>query len=215
MVMKWMGIDLRARWKRRVAVVTTSIAYFVFVGWASELKLPYHAAAWVILAGYLWLGFFSVLAGIDWARAKWISSGDVILNSIDDWSLYMFGENFASLSEADKNFLLPRYRTGTHYLSARLSRDPALRDSAAGWPDEREKREYEKAMIRTARWLSIFAMCAAGGYSVARNPIDGMEITASIILFVSAMQLGPRAILLWETPDPREDGELYLIPPAP
>lgn len=213
--MKWMSIDLRARWKRRVAVVATSVAYFLFVGWASELKLPYHAAAWLILAGYLWLGFFSVLAGIDWARARWISSGDVILNNIDDWSLYMFGENFASLSEADKNFLLPRCRTGTHYLSARLSRDPAIRSSSAGWSDEREKREYEKAMIRTMRWLSFFAMCAAGGYSVARNPIDGMEIATSVIFFVSAMQLGPRAILLWETPDPREDGELHLVPPPP
>jgi hypothetical protein len=215
MLMKWMGIDLRARWKRRVAVVATSVAYFIFIGWASELKLPHHAESWLILAGYLWLGFFSVLAGIDWARAKWITSGDVIVNNIDDWSLYMFGKNFASLSEADKNFLLPRYRTGTHYLSARFSRDPAIRSSAAGWSDEREKYEYQKAVFRTVRWLSRFAMVSAGGYAVARNPIDGMEIAASIIFFVSAMQLGPRAILLWETPDPRDDGELHLVSPLP
>jgi hypothetical protein len=215
MIMKWMGIDLRARWKRRIAVVATSVAYFIFVGWASELKLPYHAAAWLILAAYLWLGFFSVLAGIDWARAKWFSSGDAVLNNINDWSLYMFGENFENLSEADKDFLTPRYRTGTHYLLARLSRNPAIRVSAGDWPDEREKREYEKAMIRAMRWLSVFAMCTAGGYSVARNPINGMEIAASIIFFVSAMQLGPRAILLWETPDPRDDGELHLVLPPP
>lgn len=213
MRMKWMGIDLRPRWKRRVAVVTTSIAYFLFVGWASELKLPHHAAGWVILAGYLWLGFFSVLAGIDWARAKWISTGDVVLNNINDWSLYMFGENFENLPEADRNFLLPRYRTGTHYLSARFSHDPAIRSSAASWSDEREKREYEKALFRTVRWLSTSAMGLAGIYSVARNPIDGMEIVASIAFFVSAMQLGPRAILLWETPDPREDSELHLVTP--
>ncbi len=65
-----MGIDLRARWKRRAAVVATSTAYFLFIGWASELKLPHHAASWLIMVGYLWLGFFSVLAGIDWVRAK-------------------------------------------------------------------------------------------------------------------------------------------------
>jgi hypothetical protein len=215
MIMKWMGIDLRARWKRRVAVVATSIAYFIFIGWASGLKLPYHAAAWMVLAGYLWLGFFSVLAGTDWARAKWISSGDVVLNNINDWSLYMFGEDFTSLSEADKNFLLPRYRTGTHYLSARFSRNPAIRGSATAFPDEREKREHEKALFRTVRWVSMSAMGFAGMYSVARNPIDGMQIVASITFFVSAMQLGPRAILLWETPDPRGEGELHLVPPQP
>lgn len=185
MRMKWMGIDLRARWKRRVLIVASCATYFLTTAWAIDLKTN-HIGFWIMLGAYTWLLFLSVLRAANYEGA-----------SIEKQK-QLRGTFFQVLVKRPD-----------------LELNDAQRDAAQAWPDEREQLDYEKASRRTIGWLSPFMGVIAGQYAFRRQPINGMEVAADILLLCAIMLAGPRIILLWKARDPREDGELHLVPPLP
>jgi hypothetical protein len=202
--LRWCGIDLRARWRRRVLVVATCALYFVGLAWGASLSAPYHAGFWVMLTAQAWLLLFSVFR--DGGPVK--TMGDrprmVMVRGLDDWARYRSGVSFDELSEEQQKALLSRYRIGNFLVPARFSRDPR-------WPDEREQKQRERVTRHVANWLPGVVSALAGQYAWKRQPIDGVEVGAMLLMVVATMRVGTGAVILWEEPEPLEDGELRLV----
>jgi len=80
-------------------------------------------------------------------------------------------------------------------------------------PDEREAGERDRASRRTLVLLGTYLTSMAGVYSIHPDRLTKTQDVVALLLQLIVMAITlPKAIVLWEEPDPREEsGEMELI----
>jgi hypothetical protein len=211
--LRFLGVNMQARWRRRVAVVAS---YTIF----AVAMLSIQAQAWDAFGHPYWvmwgMSFVLVFVGVfrDGALVKSFfvpkqpPSEMLMVGSLDEWARYRYGTTgFEESSAEQQEDLLKRYRVGTYLMPRSGSREhrPWL-------PDEREAGERDRASRRTLVLLGSYMTSLAGIYSRHSALTKTQDVVALMLqLVVMAITL-PKAIVLWEEPDPREvSGEMELI----
>jgi len=218
--LSYLGIDLRSRRRRRIAVVCSWAAFFVgmvalgnFLDNESFSVHHSHIALWATLAYVCLFYYLSVFRDGGVIRPfhfrtlplAGFKGGVVVLSSLDEWARYSYGAALADLPEEQQQDVLRKYRVGHYYFPADKSRSPERLD-------EREIAIRDRASASTLRWVAVFCVCGAGSLTghnfVHLQPADVITVLFHIVFMVIA---GPAAVILWTEPDPRENGELTLV----
>jgi hypothetical protein len=208
---KRLGIDLRPRWLRRLAVVLTYLVYAgVSIGLHRREAFPSGEMvawlAWIWVICFSIFGLFSPLKSFhDPSRpaggrlfAGWKNT--VMLGSLDDWAKYKFGDVFDRVTDEQQQELLQTYRVGNYLMPYKSASgfDPRV-------PDEREWGERNWAVDRTLRFLTFLLIVEAvetAIYETWKFPAgDAFRDLAVIAITL------PKAIVLWTEADPRESEE--------
>lgn len=220
--LRFLGIDLHSRIRRRWLVVLAYLFYFfalAAIGSAFEGRQAFpseHLLLFIVSFGFL---FFAPLSGIKGpvksfddvrrpAGGKLFGKG-VILRNLDDWAKYRYGDVFDAITPEQQQKLLRVYRVGNYLLpfKSASSFDTEI-------PDERELAERDRASHQALRFLGLMLICSA--VIVANNwnrHGNSGDLTATFLEFaVTALTL-PQAIILWHESDPRQDQDLKAVPP--
>jgi len=212
--LRFLGIDMQARWRRRVAVVASYIVFGVAM-------LSIQAQIWDAFGHPYWvmwvMSFVLVFLGVfrDGALVKSFfvpkqaPAEMLMVGSLDEWARYRYGTTgFEESSAQQQEDLLKRYRVGTYLMPRSGSREhrPWL-------PDEREAGERDRASRRTLVLLGTYLTSMAGIYSIHPDRLTKTQDVVALLLQLIVMAITlPKAIVLWEEPDPREEsGEMELI----
>ncbi|NYF91527.1 hypothetical protein RBB79_17925 [Tunturiibacter empetritectus] len=216
--LRLLGIDMQARWRRRVAVVVT---YGVFGAGVFGLQMKEWSGLGIHTGQCGGCLFLVAFTGV-FRNGGLVKTFDVpkrrtpetmMVGSLDEWARYRYGTaGFEDSSAEQQEELLKNYRIGTYVMPIIKSRE------ARPWlPDEREVAQRDWASRRTLVWLMAYAIYLAGMYSThLERPTTAGDIVALLLTVgVQALTL-PKAMLLWEEPDPREvASEIQLIAEAP
>jgi hypothetical protein len=195
----WLGMDMRPRWRRRMAVAVTYLAFVPAVASSGAVWWGHPMVAMVTLIfAVMWLGVFGSFGpakNFDGERRV------VRVDGMDRLAQYKFGvPSFEEATEAQKDYVLQNYSVS----STAVLELPSL--------DERELRERDEAVRWTMRWVGIFIACSAGRYANAHHPITGMEVGADLWTFLVLIVTLPAARVLWREADPREmSGDMELV----
>lgn len=202
-LVRWLGIDMQPRWRRRVAVVATYIALFAAIATSGESWWghPFLGTAALLAAAMVFgvFGYYGPVKSFETPPAR----GRIIVNGLDEWARYRFAApSFEEATEEQQAELLRTYRVGSYLMPAK----PLLH------LDEREERERDSAVRWSRRWVGLFVACWAGSYACTSRTLSGMDVAALLMqLWVLIVTLPP-ARILWTEPDPREDNSnLKLI----
>jgi hypothetical protein len=212
--LRWWGIDMGPRWRRRVAVVATYFVLFVLVAVATDNHWAAHnylALAAMVLLTVIWqsLSIFRkdgvVKSFEDPPLTKSGIRGMVFVNGLDEWAQYKFGvASFEDANEQQKAELLRRYRVGTYAFPAKPKPWTGL--------DEREVGERDDASrwaLRRIAWLLAFY---AGTFAVKPKPIAPVAVAGFLWSFFLLAVTLPQARVLWTEPDAREvGGEMEMV----
>ncbi len=206
--LRWWGIDMRPRWRRRVSVVVTYavlILLTVLIGGRGEFHPLLAIVAVAIATGAL--RAISVFRNNGLVKSFEDSSINsvgkyVVVGSLDEWARYRYGvANFEEASNEQQTELLSNYRVGNRLVPSKTPDDCSL--------DERERKERDSicrwALNRVAFFLAIFA-----GVSANWKHIEPFEISAFFWIFCLLATTLPEARVLWTEPAPRDLGDLGL-----
>jgi hypothetical protein len=197
--LRWLGIDMRARWRRRAAVVVTYLAFFVAIastsngGWWGHPFIAMLVLVAVVMLGGVFSSFGPVKPFED-------PPEKVFVNGLDEWARYRYGvENFEMASPEQQAYLLSTYRVGTFVLPGK----PYL--------DERELKERERAE-RWSRGVITTVLAVITGNYVRHATVSGLEVAADLVTLSVLLWTLPRARVLWTERDPRDtEGELTAV----
>jgi hypothetical protein len=209
-----MGIDLRARWRRRVAVVVTYAIFVILIELAVTLTddRPVSGNSFLALLAMVcltmtwrWLSVFrdnGVVKSFEGPPANTVGK-NIIVGSLDEWARYRYGAiGFEQASEEQQHELLRTYRVGNYLVPAKSLEDYRL--------DERERAERDRisrwALIRLAGLLAI----TAGASAMARRPAPPFDEGSLFWSFALLALTLPHARVLWTEPDPHDAGDLKL-----
>jgi hypothetical protein len=211
--LRWMGIDLRAQWKRQMAVVVTYAGFFVLIALDMNdrwLVHPIRAYFFMILLTWLWQAVSPLRNGggpvknFEDLPARVIAKS-VIVGSLDEWARYRYGVvGFEEASDEQKAYLLRTYRVGNYVVPARPVQKPFL--------DERERAERDSisrwALSEIARYLAF----ASGGVIalMSKRSMAPIEVAAIFWILCLLARTLPQAKVLWAEADPRNVEELRL-----
>jgi hypothetical protein len=213
--LRWLGIDMRARSKRRAAVAVTYSAYVLAVVIVLQV-IPRPYQFWFLLAisaAILLLSVFregGPVKSFDEARpARGALRGKVMLGSLDDWARYFHGIDFALASAAQQKDVLDRYRVGNYWVPEK----PEYY-GAADVADEREVMERDRASYLSLRCLAltIAALALYQGALLRESWSPAANAALLLGLAITAITL-PKAIVLWTEADPRDAEDLRLAEP--
>jgi hypothetical protein len=205
---RWLGVDMRPRWRRRVAVVVTYLAFLAALGSAGAAWWGHPMVATVTLVCLVWwvsvFGNFGPVKDFEGQQRTY--GGRVRVNGLDGWARYKFGApSFDEASEAQQKELLRTYRFGNFIL-------PKKTDMEAPELDEREQKERDNAARWAMRWVGLFMACISGSFAHAREPVEGMEVATLLWMLLVLLFTLPQARVLWMERDPREwSGEMELV----
>ncbi len=194
--LRWWGIDMRPRWRRRLAVIGS---YFGFAGllggmphWVRLIPEVAQSGAIILLIG-MWL-FVSVFLRNGVVKSFEDVREEPVLNQLNFAAQKRYGlVGFDAANEEQQEWLLRRYRVGKL--------------------DERERGERDSAARWAWRWIAFLLVIAAIDYlSNFHKTVDRLQVAAILLGFwVLAITL-PQARVLWTEADPRElCGEMELV----
>ncbi len=196
---RWLGMDMRPRWRRRVAVIVTYLGLVVAMSFSDERWWGHPMIATMILVLLVqFVGVFRMSGPLKSFEEPLSGrpQGWMIVNGLDEWARYRYGAaSFDEATEGQQADLLKRYRVGNFKVPRR---------SAPESLDERERQERDGAVRWSTRWVAIFLACAAGRYSEAKRPLVGMEVAADFLMVLVLVWTLPQARVLWTERDPRE-----------
>jgi hypothetical protein len=216
--LRWCGIDMRLRWRRRVAVLVT---YFFIFAAGMALSVWDGHPVWAMVC----FGVGSpLLVRLSVMRENGIvkrfdgrtsvpvrGMGEMVfVEGLDEWTKYHYGvENFEAASLVQQDELLSRYKMGKRLFPAKPG------SSDAPWLDEREKKERESAE-RWSRNLVLSLLASYAGVYTSRayrhQKTEPLEVACEFFMFALLFLTLPRARVLWTEPDPREaGGEMELV----
>ncbi len=202
---RWLGMDMRARWRRRVAVVVTYLALIAAIAASQGDWWGHPLLAMVVLVLLVMVsGVFGNFGPVKSFEEPGVRVGArVMVNGLDEWARYRFAApSFEEATEEQQAELLRTYRFGSYLLPAR----------PYTYLDERETRERDGAVRWAMRWVATFVAVAAGRYAVARHPVSGMDVAADFTMIWVLVVTLPQARVLWTEADPREmNGEMELV----
>jgi hypothetical protein len=212
--LRWWGVDMRQRWRRRVAVVVTYFVLFVMIEMAMQSPWPEHPY-WTLVSmmvstmGWVALSVFRkngvVKSFEDPLGMRGSMAGTMFVNGLDEWARYRYGvASFEEASEAQQAELLKRYRVGTFVVPAKPKPWTGL--------DEREIGERNDASRWALERIAIFLASYAVFLGVWSKPIAPLEVAGFLWSFSVLAQTLPQARVLWTEPDPREmEREVGLV----
>jgi hypothetical protein len=214
--LRWWGIDMHARRRRRVAVVATYFVLFVMMVTATSNRWPSHVY-WTLMGmvvsttGWVAISVFrkngAVKSFEDPLRMRGSMAGKIFVNGLDEWARYRYGvASFEEASEAQQAELLKRYRVGTFVVPAKPKgeqwtgldeREIGERDDASRW-----------ALQRLAGLLAFYAATLA----VKPKPIAPLVVAGFLWSFSLLARTLPQARVLWTERDPRAGvGEMEMV----
>lgn len=206
--LRWLGIDMRPRWRRRFAVVVTYLAFLTAIGASDQRWWSHPMIATVVLISLIqFVGVFrqrgplkSFEDPLDQRPGAW-----VIVNGLDEWARYRYAAtSFDEATAEQQEALLKSYRVGNFMVPAKRGGRDSL--------DEREMRERDGAVRWSMRWVGLFVASAAGRYSATHRPLTGMGVAADFCVVLVLLWTLPQARMLWTERDPREiTGEMGLV----
>jgi len=218
--LRWFGMDMRSRGRRRAAVVGTYLVLFVVCVVASEYASH---------PGWLMLGLSATVEGIVWISVMRSSGivkrfepkppmrlkgmGEVVLvEGLDGWTQHFYGvASFDAASESQQADILSRFRLGARLFPVRAG------ESDSPWLDEREAKERDSAERWSGRQIAKLLVTYAGiftGQAIngSRRAITPLDVAVDFLMFAVLAQTLPRARVLWAEEDPREGiSELHLV----
>ena len=205
---RWLGMDMRPRWRRRLAVVVTYAGFLAAISLSGERWWGHPLLAmWVLNFLVLGIGVFRGLGPLkrfdDGLEER--PAARMIVNGLDEWARYRYGaESFEEATAEQQAELLRRYRVGSFLVPAKMSRYRSL--------DEREMRERDGAVRWSIRWVAVFLSGLIAHYGGTRRPISGMDVVADLMVIAVMVWTLPQARVLWTERDPREmGGEMELV----
>ncbi len=228
--LRWLGIDMRSRTRRRCAVVLHVAVgvlglFTLAAATADEPVLQrYHLSLYLMLLLTLLCsqGIFREGGVVkpfqerkEHEKAPWRLRGRpgrfVMLGSLDDRAEYRYGAKFDDLAEAEQQELLMKYRVGNYLFPAEASKAPGMQ-KAPPILDEREQREKERANSITLKvmtgWLFYLAANYGTGHSKA---MSGADIASLLLTFGFFATNGPKIYILWNEPSPLSEDDLHLV----
>jgi hypothetical protein len=206
---RWMGIDMRPRWRRRITIAATYLALVSAAGWLAEWQ------------GHGWLTPVKALFGVYFATE--------LLTIFRDGGLVKTFEVLPkplqgmTLSEILVNLLTDKWKvTRKKHLpptmQANLEQilvDSATKDLSPEAPDERECVQRDQASRLTLRMLSVILAYSAMNAGINGKNWNPPTEVAFILSYLVIARTGAQARILWSEPDPREaPGEIELVPGA-
>jgi hypothetical protein len=215
----WAFIDMRPRWRRRVAVVITYSALLIVSVLTSQCTAH---PVWAMVALAIAVEIVVLLSVM---RRNGIVKqfepapaplnikgiGEVIfVDGLDEWARYFYGvPKFDVATPSQQSDLLSRYRVGRRLFPAKY------RDSDTPWLDEREVRERDSAERWAAKQGIAILSAFVGIYTLQawhQRLMDPLEVATAFLISGVALQTLPRARVLWTEIDPRElSRELALV----
>ncbi len=209
--LRWLGIDLRARWRRRMAVVGTYASLLALIAIAQTSNDLW--AAHPLLESLAMIVMTLILERISVFRSGLVksfdgSSGRMIgkhrmVGSLDEWARYRYGvAGFEEASQEQQTELLRKYRVGNYLVTPKLVDDPML--------DERERAERDRISRWAFRQVGWCLAIYAGVTASAKHPFPPMVTASYLWSFCILARTLPQAYVPWTEPDPRDRGELRL-----
>jgi hypothetical protein len=218
--LRWLGIDLRARWRRRVAVVANYAVLLMslIVGWGEVVTDPgLSAHPLLALLGMAVLTLILLSISVFW-NGRLVKNFDdppkvefqkyQIVGSLDEWAHYRYGvANFDAANKEQQTELLSKYRVGNFRVPTKPLPAGPLEEFLL---DERERAERDSisrwALNRMTFFLAVFA-----GSTANLKHSEPMEISFYLWLFCVLGLTLPQARVLWTETDPRKAGDLRLV----
>ena len=206
--LRLLGIDLRSRARRRAAAVLTYAAYFILMvvldtgfepGLSLWLKYLCMFAATIY---FMTTGIFRSRGPVKRMEEQASFYHDrVVLNGLDDWSRYLYGGGYESLTHSQQHDVLLKYKVGS-YLLPQANKHPGFDTEA---PDERELVERNRAFARALRIMTtaLFSLTGITVEGVIHHRPLGDPPSLFMTLGLAAVTL-PKAIILWNEADPRD-----------
>ena len=204
--LRWWGMDMRPRGRRRVAVVGTYFVLFVLTTVAMNntwfghrywglLMMVVSTSVCVQVSVFRRSGV--VKSFDDPPPTKTGIRGKVFVNGLDEWAQYRYGvASFDEANEEQQADLLRRYRVGTYAVPAKTKpwsgldeREIGERDGASRW-----------ALQRIGGLLALYA----GALAVQRKPLPQIVAAGFLWGFSLLARTLPQARVLWTEWDPRE-----------
>jgi hypothetical protein len=218
--LRWLGIDMAPRWRRRVAVLVNYVAYIWAIFTVTNGGYWGHPCITmlVLLGLIIGIGVFS-----PWGPVKSFEvppptgefmSKYVFVNGLDDLARYRYGvANYDAATPEQQSDLLQTYHVGTRLMLRKPGLEEQTGLSEQDWMDEREKQERVIAERWARRWLLTTIAVLVGQYSRRHTPVQPLEVLGDLMeLFILASTLA-QARILWTEPDPRKvGGEIELVP---
>ena len=223
--LRWCGMDMRPRWRRRLAVVGTYFVSFIACVWLTQWQGYELAPPAMAMFGLLFaIEFLSIFREglltksfeeVRHSGTEWFGSGMVRrfglkvgkaglssrLRSTLKFQLMTEEQQDEALEQAEEKveqgfpFTIPEYRSPDA-------------------PDERELMERNRASRQTLLFLSMMLLSGAVNVSMRATPWKAIDVTAYLLTMVVIARTGPKARVLWREPDPREmSGEVELVMP--
>jgi hypothetical protein len=218
--LRYLGIDLHSRARRRVLVVLTWLVFFIGMGLLSYAvdsqpvfrNHPVAAFYLVVLATGLFLLGSVFREGGAVRRFDfpvWHIRGRrggefVLLRDLDDWARYKHGAPLAELPQEQQQEVLHTYRVGYYFFPADKSMTPDRLD-------EREIAVCNQASKNALQWITLFCFTFAGGYAAEKIPLHATDVAMSFLTLGVLAFNGPRSLILWNEPDPRDSGDPGLV----
>lgn len=191
-------------WRRRVAVITTYIAFVPMMGiavydrWETHPYLPFLC---VMVVTELWImvSVFRLVKSFDDGAE---GMGKMMrVNGLDDWARYRYGvDRFDLATEEQQKDLINRYRVGVYSVPRKACAVQEL--------DREEIKEQNRAEHWALKQLSWYLCVSAGTYlheSARHRQLDAMEAAIWLWAFVLLAQTLPKARVLWTEEYPREE----------
>lgn len=217
--LRWLGIDMQARWRRRVAVLVT---YFAFVVVVDKV---YNGGYWghpaltmlVLTGAVLGLGVFRGLGPVksfDVPPPKGdFNSKYIVVHGLDDLARYRYGvANYDAANKEQQSDLLQTYHVGMRLFPRKPSLDEQTGLGEQDWVDEREKKERVDAERWARRWLMTMIAITMGRYLARHTSTPPCEVAGDLLWLLILATTLPAARILWTEPDPRDAfGEIALV----
>jgi hypothetical protein len=217
---RYLGIDLHSRTRRRIVVALTWMVFVIGMGLLSytlDTKPFFHTHPIIgfylvaLAVGLFILGSVFRDGGVikSFTLRVWHIHGPrggqfVLLRSLDDWALYQHGARLADLPEGQQQEVLRTYRVGYYVFPADKSKTPERLD-------EREIAVRNQASTNALRWVTFLCFYLAGAYAVGTIPLRSTDVAMSFLTLGVCAFNGPRSLILWNEPDPRESGDPMLV----
>jgi hypothetical protein len=203
------GVDLRSRWRRRLAVALTYGVYTVVMMAATEQAFPQtKIVMWVASVGIVLLGIFrdrgpvkSFNQPTSLMRSRIRSA---MLRGLDKDAKRRYGAAFDELSEEKQKAIMGKVRGS----AMRKYLDPEIVDP--DWPDEREMVERNRASVRTLQFVATMTIVMAIGFTRGRFNHQPNHLVASALELMVIVLTLPKAIILWTANHPRDSEEIDL-----
>jgi hypothetical protein len=212
--LRWMGIDMRPRGRRRVAVVVTYLVSFGTAGWLSTWRGSPPITSPVALFGLFFaIDFLTIVRGGGLVKdfqeppspvtfgakgALWVKSARFLVSRTARWRVAKPDKQERMLERLEQSFP--------------YTIQPSI---SANAPDEREKGEADMASRRTLQLLSVVLLYNAVSAGMQGKNWTPPEVVFMMLAYLVIARTGPRARILWREPDPRDaSGEIELVQPA-